>query len=255
MKKGFGILLVLLLMALQPISPALPQNQPPVEQLKTRLSKASGKEKIDALGTNAPRQVIQYGQQALTLLEKSPDPSLELGILNDICWNYHILGDYKKALASANKGIKIAEDLGLKDELSSFYNKKEPAVKERVNILFMDDDETVIAINQEMLHKMKFEVTCFKEGTEAVNAYKQAKTTNNPFDIVILDIINHIGMGGKEALQQLIEFDPGVKSIAISGFLRDTDINDLKKCGFNQVLLKPYTPTQLQTVINKALVI
>jgi CheY-like chemotaxis protein len=60
-------------------------------------------------------------------------------------------------------------------------------------------------------------------------------------------------MGGEEALQQIIGFDPGVKSIAISGYLRDTDIDDLKKCGFNQVLLKPYTPTQLQTVINKVL--
>jgi hypothetical protein len=105
MKKGFGILLVLLLMTLQPVVFALPQNQPRVEQLKTRLSKVSGKEKIkvlaeliDALGTNAPSLVIQYGQQALKLLEKSPDPSSELGILNDICWNYHILGDYKQVL-------------------------------------------------------------------------------------------------------------------------------------------------------------
>ena len=117
----------------------------------------------------------------------------------------------------------------------------------------MDDDETVIAINQEMLHKMKFEVTCFKEGIEAVNAYKHAKTTNNSFDIVILDIINYIGMGGEETLLQIVEFDPGVKSIAISGYLRDTDIEDLKKCGFNQVFLKPYSHTQLQTVINKVL--
>jgi len=138
-------------------------------------------------------------------------------------------------------------------EVVPLPGKEKPAAKQKVRLLFMDDEESVITINRDMLKKMGFEVTCFSEGAEAVKMYKQAKNTGNPFDIVILDIINYIGMGGSEALQQILEFDPRVKSIAISGYLRDTDIDDLKKIGFNEVILKPYTPNQLKKAINKLL--
>jgi CheY-like chemotaxis protein len=104
-----------------------------------------------------------------------------------------------------------------------------------------------------MLESLGFEVYCFREGSKAVNAYRQAKKTPNPFDIVILDIINYIGMGGKETLQYILSEDPGVRSIAISGYLRDIDIDDLRRSGFNAVLLKPYNPSQLENAIRKVL--
>jgi signal transduction histidine kinase/CheY-like chemotaxis protein len=131
--------------------------------------------------------------------------------------------------------------------------KKRTRTNPKIKVLLMDDDETIIAINRDMLETMGFAAACFREGSEAVNAYRQAKNSVSPFDIVILDIINYKGMGGKEALQHILTDDPGVRSIAISGYLRDTDIDDLKQSGFNEVLLKPYNPSQLENAINRAL--
>ena len=50
--------------------------------------------------------------------------------------------------------------------------KKKPTAKQKINILFMDDEESIIMISQDMLELMGYEVACFQEGSEAVSAYK-----------------------------------------------------------------------------------
>jgi signal transduction histidine kinase/CheY-like chemotaxis protein len=142
---------------------------------------------------------------------------------------------------------------GEKEKAVPFRSKEKPPPKEKIKVLLMDDEEAIIKINRDMLESLGFTVSCFREGSEAINAYRHAKKAANPFDIVILDIINYRGMGGKDTLQHILSEDPGVRSIAISGYLRDIDIDGLRSSGFDEVLLKPYNPSQLESAINTVL--
>jgi DNA-binding response OmpR family regulator len=124
---------------------------------------------------------------------------------------------------------------------------------ENVSLLLMDDEESILNMNRLVLMSAGFEIKCYLKGEDAVEAYKNARNTEKEFDLVILDIVNLIGMGGKDTLQQLKEFDPDVKSIAISGHLLDADVEGLLNMGFNEVLRKPYDPEQLEALIEKIL--
>lgn len=118
-------------------------------------------------------------------------------------------------------------------------------------IMVVDDEPNLLDITSCMLDKMGYRVEVFKEGLTALEAYKNAKETE-PFAVVLVDLIIKKGIGGREFLSHLRQFDPHAKAIAISGSV-DTNTTDLKKEGFIDVLLKPYRFKELEKVLAEAL--
>jgi DNA-binding NarL/FixJ family response regulator len=47
-------------------------------------------------------------------------------------------------------------------------------------------------------------------------------------------------MGGKEAMEKLLEIDPKVKAIASSGYSDDPVMAEFHKYGFSAIIPKPY---------------
>jgi DNA-binding NarL/FixJ family response regulator len=81
--------------------------------------------------------------------------------------------------------------------------------------------------------------------------YRQALKTDKPFDVVIMDLTIPGGMGGKEALEKLLQLDPGVKAIVSSGYSNDPIMSRYKQHGFRGVVTKPYSVRTLsETVLN-----
>ena len=117
-------------------------------------------------------------------------------------------------------------------------------------VLLMDDDPVVQDVTGQMLKRLGYEVEIFNEGLQAIKAYKKAMESNNPFDVVLLDLVNKQGMGGRETLAELLKMDPGVKAVAISGFSNETEIKMLKREGFIAVLFKPYKMADIEQVLS-----
>jgi DNA-binding NtrC family response regulator len=117
----------------------------------------------------------------------------------------------------------------------------------------MDDDQSFLEMTGQMLTKMGYNLEMFAEGGAALQAYKKAKEQQHPFDAVLLDIVIKKGMGGKETLKKLLEFDPDARVMAISGYVDDSDAADLKKEGFLEVLLKPFRRKELEQSLDKVL--
>lgn len=125
--------------------------------------------------------------------------------------------------------------------------------KEKKKVLLMDDDPLIVEITSEMLEEMGYLVESFREGSEVLIAYKKAMEEKEGFDVVVLDIFNRLGMDGKQTLKNLIEMDPPVKAIGITGYLHDVDIGQLKKFGFQKVLSKPYKIEDLMDTLKEVL--
>ncbi|MEW6358736.1 MAG: PAS domain S-box protein [Planctomycetota bacterium] len=107
-------------------------------------------------------------------------------------------------------------------------------------ILVADDEEVVREVAQQMLQRMGYNVVCVRDGAEAVDVYRKAKTEGRPFDAVIMDLTIPGGMGGKEAIEELRRFDPAVKAIVSSGYSNDPVMSDFRKHGFSGVVVKPF---------------
>ncbi|MBW1728942.1 MAG: response regulator, partial [Deltaproteobacteria bacterium] len=98
-----------------------------------------------------------------------------------------------------------------------------------------------------------YEVALARDGAEAIEIYKLAKDSGNPFNVVIMDLTVPGCMGGREAVEKLREIDPGVKAVVSSGYNNDPVMVDFKKYGFSGVIAKPYKFAELSEVLHKTI--
>jgi len=133
--------------------------------------------------------------------------------------------------------------------------KEKAPIKGKGRILLMDDDDVIRRIVAELLKNLKYEIETAEDGAVAMERYKEAMESDNPFDAVIMDLTIPNGMGGKETIEKLLEIDPDAKAIVSSGFSFDPVMSDFRKYGFKDVLPKPYEISdldeKLQSVITR----
>jgi PAS domain S-box-containing protein len=120
-------------------------------------------------------------------------------------------------------------------------------------VLVVDDDEIIQDVLEQMLKRLGYRMKICDEGRDAIESYKHAMDEGQVFDILLMDLINKKGMGGKEAFKKLIQIDPSVKekTIAISGFSDESDKLRLLNDGFIDVLFKPFKWKDLKQVLEK----
>jgi len=123
----------------------------------------------------------------------------------------------------------------------------------RGRILLMDDDEAVLSAASQMIRLIGFDLQLARHGAEAIDLYQKAKQDNNPFAAVIMDLTVPGGMGGKETIARLLEFDPQVRAVVSSGYSTDAVISDYEKYGFKAAITKPYNLQNLKEVLSKVI--
>jgi len=120
-------------------------------------------------------------------------------------------------------------------------------------VLFMDDDELIREVVGEMLESIGYQVEFAGDGREAIARYQAAKAAGQPFDVVIMDLTVRDGMGGKEAIQQLLAIDPAAKAIVSSGYSDDPVMAHCNRYGFKGFVSKPYSLEELDEVLRQVI--
>ena len=136
-------------------------------------------------------------------------------------------------------------------------DKEEPANegihRGKGRILVMDDMEAMMTVAGEILTVLGYDVEYSTNGNEAIKAYKAAKNAGNPFDACVFDLTVTGGMGGEEAANILIDYDPNLVAIASSGYTTSDVMSDYKNSPFKAVLPKPYRIKEMSDVLHELL--
>lgn len=156
--------------------------------------------------------------------------------------------------------IQVNSKVGCGTEFSVFLPASEKCIAPRRQlqeipekgtgrVLLMDDEPLIRDLAAELLTCLGYNVLTSKDGGETIDLYKESKDRGEPFDAVIMDLTIPGGMGGKEALEKLREFDPEIKAIVSSGYCNDPIMGDFQKYGFTAVLAKPYSAAEMSEIL------
>lgn len=66
-----------------------------------------------------------------------------------------------------------------------------------------------------------------------------------------MDLTIHGGIGGKEAVKDLLAIDPQAKAIVSSGYSTDPAVTSYQDYGFKAVISKPFKIEDLKAVLEK----
>lgn len=120
-------------------------------------------------------------------------------------------------------------------------------------ILVMDDEEIIREFAGKALRHLGYDIEFAKDGIEAVESYRKAIESGQPFDAVIMDLIIAGSMGGEDAIKELLRIDPRARVIVSSGYSKDPIMANYKDYGFRGGLVKPYTIDGLSEVVHRVI--
>ncbi len=133
------------------------------------------------------------------------------------------------------------------------FKSKEGIMKVTGKILVMDDEEMVRNFIKKMLISFGNEVVLAVDGDETIGLYRDAIESGTPFDAVIMDLTIPSGMGGKEAVKEILKIDPKAKALVSSGYSSNPIISNCQKYGFKAFIPKPYRLDDLKSILNEVL--
>lgn len=142
-----------------------------------------------------------------------------------------------------------AAEQGLAELEADVPASRQESLDRPARILVMDDEEMIRELVGKIFERMGYEVWFSKNGEEAIAQYQDALQRGEPFDVVILDLTVKNGMGGKEAIQRLLQIDPKVRCIVSSGYSNDPVMMDCERYGFVGGVTKPYSYKELREKI------
>jgi len=116
-------------------------------------------------------------------------------------------------------------------------------------VLVMDDDVLVSQVLVRMLDSMGYVPVSVRNGSQAIECYREAMEEGEPFIFTILDLTIQGGMGGTEAVKGIRKIDPEARVIVSTGYSNDPISSDHRSYGFNRFLPKPFRKADLLRTI------
>ena len=108
------------------------------------------------------------------------------------------------------------------------------------SVLVIEDEDDIRELVSYSLLKEGYQVVSVASGEEALQYLQR-----NSVDLVLLDMLMAPGISGLATYQALLKIHPAQKTIIVSGFSDNEEINQALSLGANGFLSKPYSLEQL----------
>ena len=115
----------------------------------------------------------------------------------------------------------------------------------------MDDEEVIREVAVEMLVILGCRAETANDGREAITCYREAMAAGKAFDLVIMDLTIPGGMGGEDAVREILKIDPRARVVVSSGYSEGSVVAHYRDYGFMGKISKPYSLDELQKLLEK----
>ncbi len=183
-----------------------------------------------------------------TTKEKGKGTGLGLSIVHGIVKSY---GGDISVHSESGKGTVFNVYLPL---IESKIDDKEtedqlPLPKGSERILLVDDEESIIQMEKEMLERLGYEVTA---GTGSIEAFEVFKAQPDNYDLVITDMTMP-NMRGDTLSKKLIEIRPDIPVILCTGYSETITEDKAKAMGIKKFVKKPILTKKMAKTIRDVL--
>ncbi len=120
-------------------------------------------------------------------------------------------------------------------------------------IMIMDDDPMILQVTRAMLLQLGYDVIEATNGAEAIEIYQKSLEDNLAINVIIMDLTIPGGMGGKEAVKEILALNPAAKVMVSSGYSNDPVMARFEDYGFQEAVCKPYQLQDLQRALSQLL--
>ena len=156
-----------------------------------------------------------------------------------------------KVYSEVGKGTTFNIYLPLMEKaaVTDTVKQSEGDPKGNEHILLVDDEETIVNIEKQMLERLGYHVT---ERTSSLDALKTFKENPSAFDLVVTDMTMP-NMTGEQLSRELILVRPDIPVIICTGFSGRIDQEKAEAIGVKGLLMKPAVRTEMAKMVRKVL--
>ncbi|MEA1922545.1 MAG: PAS domain S-box protein [Pseudomonadota bacterium] len=158
--------------------------------------------------------------------------------------------------SEANIGTKFTIYLPAtleKGQDTSSYQPQIAEAEQKATIMIMDDESMIRDMVKRMLSRAGHEVLQAENGHVAIELYNEYHKNNRAIDIIIMDLTIPGGMGGKDAVGEILKINPDAKVVVASGYSNDPTMAHYQDYGFKASIAKPFQLAELNKLINEVL--
>ena len=116
-------------------------------------------------------------------------------------------------------------------------------------ILFVDDEDMIIEVAEEMFEQLGYKLLIARSGKEAIETYEKNKEL---IDIVLLDMIMP-DMSGSDTYDRMKELDPDIKVLLASGYSINGTATEILDRGCSGFIQKPFKMQELSQKLREIL--
>ncbi len=127
--------------------------------------------------------------------------------------------------------------------------EEDEIIRGKETILFVDDENMIIEIAEELLDALGYKVLIARSGKEAIEIYQDNKQR---IDLILLDMIMP-DMSGSETYDRLQYIDPRVKVLLSSGYSINGQATEILDRGCNGFIQKPFKIKELSQKLREIL--
>ncbi len=130
--------------------------------------------------------------------------------------------------------------------------KKKPEarlLKGKETILFVDDEEVLTDVGQNLLTQLGYRVFTAQSGKDAIDIFRKHR---GAIDLVILDMVMP-DMGGAEVYDRIKQINPDIRVILSSGYSLNGQAGDIMERGCDDFIQKPFNISTLSAKIRDLL--
>lgn len=134
-----------------------------------------------------------------------------------------------------------------KDSKTEYIRRTLPTGKE--HILFVDDEETLVAASSKILERLGYRVTT---GTSAQSVLKLFQKNPHTYDLVITDMTMP-DLTGVELAKKLLDIRADIPIILCTGYNHSVSAEQARKIGIRSFVMKPFTKQKIAEAVRMSL--